>query len=197
MSRTKAHQSEITQHQLVQVARRLFAERGYSDIGTEEIVRAAQVTRGALYHHYRNKHDLFAAVVEAVMRDIHTALLAAAAPAKGDLWRALELGVEAFLDMSQQPEVLSIAFRDAPAVLGWQHWRELDARYGLGVLQTLFGGLMHKGLVKTQPVKPLAHLVLGALTEAALMIGNAPDPAMMRAEVAPSLRQLLDGLRLG
>src|SRR4051812_1920512 len=120
MSTKKAEQAEITQRQLVAVARGLFAERGYADVGTEEIVRAADVTRGALYHHYRNKHDLFVAVVEDVMRDMHAGLVAATK--KADPFRALELGVEAFLDISQREEVKCIVFRDAPSVLGWKQW---------------------------------------------------------------------------
>lgn len=197
MSTKKSQQSEITQSQLVRVARQLFAERGYSDIGTDEIVRAAEVTRGALYHHYRKKEDLFVAVVEQVMRDMHESLLAAVVTSKGDMWLALELGIEAFLDVSMREDVLRIAFRDAPSVLGWQRWRELDAKYGLGLLEQALGGAIEAGVIARQPVKPLAHLLLGALTEAAMMIGNAEQPKQARASLEGALKHLLLGLRAG
>lgn len=194
MSTKKAQQSELTQHHLVQVARRLFAARGYAGVGTEEIVADAGVTRGALYHQYKDKKDLFAAVVDDVMRDIHEGLRSAAA-GQTDLLLSLDLGVEAFLEISQRPDVLTIAFRDGPSVLGWAKWRELDSQYGLGLLEGLLQRGMETGQIVRQPPKTLAHLVLGALTEAAFLIGNSVDPATTQTAVLGSLNLLLAGLK--
>ena len=194
MSNKKDLQSEITRRKLVGIARTLFAQRGYEAIGTEEIVHEAKVTRGALYHHYRNKLELFAAVVDAVMKEMHDGLVAAAAGT--DLWRSLELGVEAFLDQGSQEEFLRILFRDGPSVLGWARWREMDARYGMGLLQKLLEAAMAQKIIAVQPIKPLTHLLLGALTEASLMIGNSEDPTTTRRELRVTFRSLLDGLRM-
>jgi AcrR family transcriptional regulator len=132
--RTKAEQSEATRGHLIGTARALFAQRGYGGVGTEEIVQRAHVTRGALYHHFPDKERLFEAVVEAVMRDLHGLLMRAAVKAKSDPWRGLVLGIAEFLRASRRVEILRIALLDAPSVLGWARWRELDARYGLGLL---------------------------------------------------------------
>jgi AcrR family transcriptional regulator len=195
MPTKKDLQSEMTQRQLIDAARPLFAQRGYAEIGTEEIVQAAGMTRGALYHHYRNKEELFTAVVEDVIRDMHAEILAAAGARQGDAWDSLERGISAFLTISQRPEVLRIVFRDAPSVLGWQRWRELDAKYGLGLLQSVLTSVMEAGLIAKQPAQPLAHLLLGALIEAAMMIGNSADPMTTRGPLEAWLGRLLAGLR--
>lgn len=195
MSNPKAEQAEATRRRLVQVARSLFTRRGYAAVGTEEIVRRAKVTRGALYHHYRGKARLFEAVVEDVMRDLHAHLARSAQAGGRDPWRRLRAGIQAFLDACLQPDVQRIALIDAPSVLGWQRWRELDARYGLGLLQQALSAAMEAGTVPAQPVKPLAHLLLGALTEAAMLVARAADTRQARADTDAVLSRLLDGLR--
>ena len=117
-------------------ARTLFGARGYADVGTEEIVRAAGVTRGALYHQFRDKADLFAAVAEEVEAEIAERIAGAAgAGAEADPVGALRTGARLFLDACAAPEVERIILLDAPAVLGWEAWRDLAGRYGLGLVQ--------------------------------------------------------------
>src|SRR5215210_3190579 len=161
----KAEQSEATRGKLIAVARELFAARSYRGVGTEEIVRRAGVTRGALYHHFRDKQDLFRAVFEEVERELteRTAQVAAGA---ADPRRALSEGANAFLDATLDPEVQRITLLDAPAVLGWEEWRAIGERYGLGLIQAALQGAMDAGLIEKQPVRPLAHVMMGALDEA-------------------------------
>jgi AcrR family transcriptional regulator len=186
-----------TRSRLIAVARGLFAARGYADVGTEEIVRSAEVTRGALYHHFADKRDLFRAVheqIEAELAESLGARIAAEAKAGTDAREVLAIGARAFLDACENPELARIALVDAPSVLGWIEWREIDERYGLGLLSGVLEYGMDSGVLRRTPIKPLAHLLLGALGEAGMVIANADDPAAARAEVEPALLGLIDGL---
>jgi AcrR family transcriptional regulator len=193
--RTKAEQSEATRAAILAVARDLFAEHGYAAVGTEEIVRRARVTRGALYHHFRDKRDLFRAVHEGL--EAETTAMIAAQLADGGATDPLDLlrtGVSTFLEHTTGP-LARVTLVDAPSVLGWAEWRAIDERYGLGLVMTALQGAMDAGAIREQPVKPLAHLLLAAVGEAGMLVANAADPKAMRAEVEPPLLALLDGLR--
>ena len=190
----KAEQGEATRAQLVATARALFAEDGYRSTGTEEIVQRAGVTRGALYHHFKDKKDLFRAVHLQVEAEVTASIGESMAAAK-DPYGMLRIGVLAFLDASTDPEIARIALVDAPSVLGWQEWREIDLQYGLGLLVAGLQGGMDTGTLRVQPVVPLAHLMLGAMSEAGMVIANAEDPVAARAEVEGPLLGLLEGLR--
>jgi AcrR family transcriptional regulator len=187
--------SEATRRRLVAAARTLFTERGYAGIGTEEIVQAAGVTRGALYHQFRDKADLFAAVAETVHAEIAQRITAGAqADGPTDPMAALHAGVQRFLEVCADPAVERIVLLDAPAVLGWQAWRDLADRYGLGLLQHALQAAIDAGAITPQPVVPLAHVLIGALNECALYVARAEDPAAARQECTAILQQLLDGL---
>jgi AcrR family transcriptional regulator len=195
-SRTQAERSEATRNALITTARRLFAERGYAEVGTEEIVRAAGVTRGALYHHFEGKAGLFRAVFEQLESEL-SARFAEEALSRPDPWEAMVAGLELFLDICREPEVRRIALIDAPAVLGWTAWREVESRYSLGLIQLGLKNLIDAGIAEPQPLDPLAHAILGMLTEAGLYVANADDADAARAEMEAVLRGMLDGLRTG
>ena len=146
-TRTQTERSEATRGALIDAGRRLFAERGYADVGTEEIVRAAGVTRGALYHHFDGKRDLLRAVYEQIESEIAAEVAAAVTPGAGAL-ETLSLGAEMFLDHCLEPEVQRIVLLDAPAVLGWEEWREIGARYGLGLIEGLLTAGMESGEIR-------------------------------------------------
>jgi AcrR family transcriptional regulator len=179
---------------LIEVARRLFGERGYAAVSTEEIVRTADVTRGALYHHFNGKKDLFKAVYEEIERG-NLERVAAVAATETDPWRQQLAAVGAFLDACQEPYVQQIALVDAPSVLGWEEWREVEERYGLGLVRAGLLLLIQAGVIEEQPVEPLAHLILGALMEAGMVIARAEDPDAARMEVGAAVERLLEGLR--
>jgi len=191
----KAQRSEATRATLVAVARELFAERGYAGVGTEEIVRRAGVTRGALYHHFTGKDDLLRAVLHDLSRELAEAS-AAAALAETDQWRQILAAVDAFLDACTDPAIQRIMMVDAPSVLGWEEWREIDTQYGLGLVKASLENAMETGLIERQPVDALAHLVVGALDEAAMYIARASDPVAARREMGASVQRMLDGLRV-
>jgi AcrR family transcriptional regulator len=190
-----AERSAATRSALIAAARPLFAERGYGGVGTEEVVRAAGVTRGALYHHFRGgKKDLFRAVAETVEGEV-VERIATGALAAADPYEALERGADEWLIACSEPEVQRITLMDAPSVLGWAEWRALGEQYGLGVLEAALRAAMDSGQLAEAPTRPLAHLLLGALDEAGLVVARADDVEATRAEMAALLRRLLAGLR--
>src|SRR5438477_4482894 len=191
---SKAQQSEATRRKLLRVGRDLFARRGFAGVATEEIVRRAGVTRGALYHHFRDKRDLFAAVVEEVEQDVMERV-AAAALSETDAWEQQRAAIGAYLDVCLEPAVQRIVLTDAPSVLGLAAWREIEAKYGLALVQAGLQSVIEAGYIDEQPIEPLAHLVLGALTEGCLLIGRSDDRQAARTEVGDSLDRLLSGLR--
>ncbi len=190
----QAEHSAKTRAALIRVARRLFAQHGYAATPTEELVRRARVTRGALYHHFKDKQDLFKAVYDEEQKKLaeRTALAAASAP---DAWSALLIGTNASLEACLEPAVHRILFIDAPAVLGLEKWRESDQSYYLDGMKTVVQAAMDQGQIERQPVDPLAHLILGALTEAAMLVAHAEDKDAARRDVSAAVTRLLEGLR--
>lgn len=193
MESKHAQRSHATREKLVAEARARFGARGYAHVGTEEIVRAAGVTRGALYHQFKDKEALFEAVVEALEAEL-TERVARAAAGAADPLDALRAGARAFLALSAEPEIERIVLLDAPAVLGWGRWREIGLRHGLGLVTGVLQAGMDAGAIARQPVTALAHLLIGALDEGAMLIARADDREAVRAEVEAVLDRLLDGL---
>jgi AcrR family transcriptional regulator len=193
--RTQVERSEATRAALIAAARALFAAHGYADVGTEEIVRAAGVTRGALYHHFAGKRALFEAVYERIEAELAQRIAAEAlgAAAVRPL-EAMRAGAEALLRACTEPEVQRIALLDAPSVLGWDRWREIAAEHGLGLIEGTLQAAVEAGAIPEQPIRPLAHLLMGALDEAAMLVARADDPERMRIEVGRTLDTLLAGL---
>lgn len=173
---------------------RLFTERGYDAVGTEEIVRAAGVTRGALYHHFGGKSELLEAVYERLEGESteRVARVVLGSELESPL-EAMKAGVEAFLDECARPEMQRIALQEAPAVLGWDRWRQIAAANGLGLIEASLSAAIEAGEIRRLPVKPTAHLLLGALDEAAMLLARSEAPDS-RDEVTLVLRVLLDSL---
>jgi AcrR family transcriptional regulator len=196
--RTQSERSESTRAALIDAARVLFAERGYADVGTEEIVRAAGLTRGALYHHFSGKRDLFEAVYERLEAELAERIAAGALAANADSpLEAMRAGADMFLQACTEPEAQRIALLDGPAVLGWDRWREIGAEHGLGLIEATLQAAIDAGAIASQPVRPLAHVLMGALDEAALLVARAEDPEGMRDEVGRTLDFLLSALSEG
>jgi AcrR family transcriptional regulator len=190
-SRQVAERAEATRATLIAVARRLFVAHGYFATGTEEIVKEAGVTRGALYHHFADKKGLFLAVFRAVEDDLLANAGRMDAP---DSFARLRGGLLGFLDASLTPEVQRVLLIDGPAVLGWQEWRELEASYGLGSIRALLAAAIDEGTLRVQPIDALAHILLASVDEAALYIANAVDPVAARDLAVSAMDALLSGL---
>jgi AcrR family transcriptional regulator len=195
VKRTQAERSQTTRAALIAAARGLFAERGYAGVGTEEIVRTAGVTRGALYHHFTDKRELFEAVYEQVEVELAERIASGALESgAGSPLDAMRAGAEMFLQACTEPEAQRIALLDGPSVLGWDRWREIAAEHGLGLIEASLEAAIEAGAIRAQPVRPLAHVLMGALDEAAMLVARAEDPGAMRVEVGRTLDSLLEGL---
>ena len=195
--RTQEERSAATRAALVDAARRLWAERGYAAVGTPEIATAAGVTRGAMYHQFADKAALFRAVVERVEEDL-TGRLGEAVVAAGasDPASALRAATDGWLDASQEPEVRQIVLVDAPVVLGWAGFRDVALEHGLGLTEQLLQAAIDAGQLAPRPTRVLAHIFIGALDEAAMVIATAEDRDRARAEAGEVLHALLDALLL-
>lgn len=193
--RSQASRSAATRDALVHAARPLFAEHGFAGVGTETIVRAAGLTRGAMYHHFADKSELFAAVFEAIEADVAARVGSAVARSgESDPLAAMRLGASTWLDVCADPEVHRIVLLEAPAALGWERWREIGMRYGMGLVQALLAHAIEVGVIPRQPVAPLAHVMIGALDEAALYLARAADPKRARKEVGAVIDHLITSI---
>jgi AcrR family transcriptional regulator len=190
----KAERSDATRGALLSVARELFTERGYAATSTTEIVERAGVTRGALYHHFAAKNDLFRAVFEQLEAEL-AEQVAREALAGTDALEQLRLGCRAFLDACLDPAVQRIVIVEGPAVLGWETWQEIEERYGHGLVVAGVAAAVDAGLVQAQPVEPLANVLFGALAQAGMVVARAEQPRAARAEMEAAMDRLLDGLR--
>jgi AcrR family transcriptional regulator len=192
----RAEHTSDTRTALVASARRLFAAQGYDDTGTEQIVADARVTRGALYHHFRDKADLFRAVmVEAagsVAQRLIDEQLASEAPSP---LAEIQAGISAFLDVCVGGDFQRIVLVDGPRVLGSDAWEELVERYGRGILEEWLNRCVEAGDLDPMPVRALARLLIAMLTEASLAIARSSTPAQTREELGIVLARILTGLR--
>jgi AcrR family transcriptional regulator len=190
---TQAERSEATVQHLLTTARELFASKGFAETSIEDIVSTAGVTRGALYHHFGGKADIFRAVVEDEAERLARRLRRAALNEQ-DPWRQIEAGCLEFLDACLDPAVRQIGLLDAPAVLGWQELREIDLRHSLALLVQGLEGAMAEGTLRRRPPAPIAHLLFGAMCEAGMLVARATDTRHAMREVGREVRALLGGL---
>lgn len=176
---------------LLEVARKLFGEKGYAETGTEEIVAAAGITRGALYYQFADKEDLFRAVFEEMLAECGQEIFEKTMKGIEHDREDLHVGTQVMLDIFSRPEVKRILLLDGPVVMGWADWREVQRPFHLALIGHALEHLVDEGLIPDQPLEPLADVISGAAMQAALAIANAQDPAAARKIYGESLAQLL------
>ena len=189
----KVAKGRQTRARLIAVAKDLFAANGYAATSIDEVIRSAEVTRGALYHHFAGKEDLFEAAFEQVQTELIAAVQNATLGLESPLAR-LKRAVSAFLERCVDPSVQRIILRDGLAVLGWDRWYEIDARFALGLITATLKQAMRVDEIARQPVEPLAHVLLGAMNHAGLYIAGAEDPHVARRRIDRALERVLEGL---
>lgn len=189
----KQERGEATREALTEAARRLFGEQGFNATSLDEIVNEAGVTKGALYHHFSDKEELFMAVAESVRRD--TTVKLQDLFLLPDPFAALEAGCMAIFDAYLDPAVRQIVLTDARSVLSATAYRELQSRDESAFVRATLRRAMREGVIETQPLRPLATMLTGAIGEACTLIAGAEDPAAVREEVGQVLTRLLAGLR--
>jgi AcrR family transcriptional regulator len=196
MSRTQSERSEATRAQLLNVAQELFTEHGFDKTPLDLVAERAGVTKGALYHHFRNKRELFQAVFESLEVRLCEKVIEAAIAAGDDAWAGLQAGVRGFLEAALDPSCQRIVMLEGPSVLGWETWKEIDERYGYGLTKASLEAAMAAGVLERRPVDPLARLFLAAISEAAIQIARAPDREAEMEEMYSALMATLEGFRV-
>jgi AcrR family transcriptional regulator len=189
--RTQGERTAQTRAALISAARRLFGAEGFADVGAERVTREAGMTRGALYHQFADKTDLFAAVLDQVEAEIAQRVADAVAgfdPA--DTTGMLLAGAGAWLDACTEPDLQRIVLLDGPSVLGWGRWREICLRHTVGLIAAFLQDGIDRGNLTPQPVQALTHVLVGAVDEAALYIAQAGDGPAARADMDLVLRRL-------
>jgi AcrR family transcriptional regulator len=195
-SARRAEHAADTRGALIAAARRLFAAHGFDGTGTEQIVAEARVTRGALYHHFRDKADIFRAAMAEAAADVARRLIdeQLAAEAASPMAEIRD-GVSAFLDVCVDGDFQRIVLVDGPRVLGADAWEALVEQYGRGILEEWLERCVGTGDLDHVPLRALARLLIAMLTEASLAIARSADPATERAELGETLDRILVGLR--
>jgi AcrR family transcriptional regulator len=192
----RAEHAQATRAALIEAARELFVEHGFAGVAAEEIVQRARVTRGALYHHFKDKKDLFGAVCDELGADLAKRIEEAAMPiAATDPWAAILAGIDAFLDACIQGDFHRVVIVEAPVVEGWEEWRAHAELHELGLIKMGLQLAMDAGAMRKGPVDTLAAMVFAVLNEGAMLIGRAGDRAAARREVGETIHGILEGLR--
>jgi AcrR family transcriptional regulator len=193
MARLRDDHVEATRRALLAAARRRFGTLGFAGTSLDDVAAEAGVTKGALYHHFRGKEQLFLEVYDEVEAELSAHGMAAAA-AGTDAVDALQRGFGAFLDLALDPAVQRIALLDAPSVLGTAAKLEVDARHSLAAVRAAVQAGVAEGLLAPVDPDTIASLLIAACSQAALLIATAPDPAAARPHVGAALDRLLTGL---
>jgi AcrR family transcriptional regulator len=189
----RAAQGRATRGQLIEVATRLFAEHGYEGTSIEAVLAAAGVSRGALYHHFPGKEALFEAVVVAVSDQV-TVDLAAAVGGRTDPVDAMRTAALAWIGLAADPVIQRVVLVDAPSVLGWERWRDMDGGRTLGILRAMLQAVSDSGRLPSALVNPFSHMILAALDEIVLVVARADDPVAAVAEGRMAVEAFLDRL---
>jgi AcrR family transcriptional regulator len=194
--RTQRERSEATTSDVLTAARRLFAETGYAATSLDAIASAAGLTKGAIYHHFSSKRDVFLAVYEQE-RGRLSEIERAAYGRKRDPWDGFIAACLAFLEASADPEVQRITLLDAPGALGWETIREIFVRDDLRTMIVALEAAMEAGRLRKRPVEPIAHLLHGAMGELAMHIAHAEDQRAALRTASAELRRLLAAVASG
>ena len=191
----QAERRAATTEAILKAGRRLFGEQGFAATTIDDIAEAARVAKGAVYHHFATKEAVFEAVFDQVSRDL-VLEIDRAARAEKDVLAAMVAGTQHYFAACAKGHTCQIILRDGPAVLGWERWREIDAQHFGGKIPRALAAAMDAGLIARQPVEPLARLLLGAVTEAAVACAGRADVLKAGGEYSRAFKSLLEALRL-
>jgi AcrR family transcriptional regulator len=192
---TQADRRAATRTAILKAARKLFGSDGFQATTMDDIAAAARVAKGAVYHHFPTKEAVFEAVFEEVSHDL-VVEIGKLSRAEKDVLLSMAAGTQHYLTACAKGPTGRIILRDGPAVLGWERWREIDAKHFGGGIPRALEAAMQRGLLARQPVEPLARLLLGAMTEAAVACAGADDIRKAGAEYSRAFKSLLEAMRV-
>jgi AcrR family transcriptional regulator len=186
--------AETTRAAIVQAAIERFAVSGFANTSIDAVAESARVTKGAVYHHFKDKADLFEAAF-VVMEERLTARVTAGVEGIEDPWELMARGIDLFLAECTEADFRQIALLEAPGALGWARWKQIEEHYFLGLVAAALDGLVEAGHIDIPSGEVTARMVLAAMAEAGLAVAEAPDPATERQRVGALVMRLLAGLR--
>ena len=189
----RVKQGQATRRALLDAARELFVERGYEDTSIELVLERAAISRGAVYHHFDGKRDLYEAVLDDVEARLAQAILKAASDI-ADPIAAMKAGCGAFLRHARDPDIKRIVLTDAPSVLGWQRWREIDERHAFGILKLGLAATPAATRLDDDARDALAHVLLAALLELGMLVAGAARPRVAQRNAQAILDDLIERL---
>jgi AcrR family transcriptional regulator len=199
VARRTAAEALATRERLLEVATARFVADGYASVSVDEVAAGAEVTRGALYHHFPDgKHALFEEIYRRALAGLDAELSAAglrAAEETGDLWTALQAGTERYLQACLDPAFTRIVLFEGPVALGFERWEAIDLAFSVAQVEGILQLLIATGELSEQPVGPLARILVGGFNMAGRQIATADDPARAVAEFGEAFRRLVAGLR--
>jgi len=187
--------SETTRAALLQAATALFAQRGFTGTALEDVASAARVTRGAVYHHFASKRELFEAVLEAQEKQA-TGRILAAATSSADAWEAALIGLDAFLDQCCDPVYTRLCWREGPVALGWRRWKECEEKYAYGLISRFVRALIDAGYIRQANPDITTRFMFALLGEIGSVLADTPeiDKQQVRDECGAIARRILNGL---
>ncbi|HEY7915984.1 MAG TPA: TetR family transcriptional regulator [Acidimicrobiales bacterium] len=186
--------AETTRAAIVQAAVRQFAAEGFAGSTMDAVAQAARVTKGAVYHHFRDKAELFEAAF-VVMEERLLARVSAGVTGIADPLELIAAGVDLFLAECCEDDFRRIAIQEAPTALGWARWKEIEERYFLGLVAGALEGLAPGGPADPRSGDLTARMLLAAMSEAGLAVAASPEPAVERERVGALVLRLVTGLR--
>ncbi len=186
--------ADQTRRAIVAAASEAFIDDGFEGASIDEIARRARVTKGAVYHHFASKAELFLAVFREAEEAMMRAMADRARPIE-DPWQRALASLSAFFDICLDDGFRRIALEEGPLALGWARWRELDEHYALGGLRRTLESLMERGVLVPRDAAMLARVFLATLSEAAIAIAAAPDRRLAREHAEAAVVAMLSGLR--
>ncbi len=192
---TQAERRAATREAILNAGRLLFGERGFAATTMDDIAEQARVAKGAVYHHFATKEAVFEAVFDQIARNLVQDIDRAVRHEK-DVLAAMVAGTQHYFAACAKGPTGQIILRDGPAVLGWERWREIDAQHFGGKIPRALAAAMDAGLIARQPIEPLARLLLGAVTEAAVACAGRSDVLKAGNEYTRAFKSLLEALRL-
>lgn len=191
----KAEHAADTRRALIDASRKLFSTRGYARTALDDICARARVTKGALYHHFRNKEDLFAAVLKQVEGEFVETGSGGADPG-ADVWQKLRDAARNFLDACTRSNTRRIVL-EAPAVLGWQRCRDIEGEHVSRLMRAALEQAVHDGLLRSDHPGVLSQLLVALFNEASMIVAGAADPQAARRAASQELDTIIAGLRCG
>lgn len=210
----KVARGRETRDALILAAREEFAANGYADSAVDDIVLRAGVTKGAFYHHFSGKEDLFGQVFEHVKKELSRAAFVVhadyepfvqgggersrqekfASQTNTEVWQELVERCRRYIELHVDSRVRRIALIDSRSVLPWEEWQRIEREHGVTILRADLRRARHRGIVRDLPLNILASIVVGALNEACMLVANAPEPEEVLDQTMSVVERMLDGL---